>query len=253
MNEEQKRLAWAIQTMREARYATLADTENVHAPIHALEHVARMEFDGLNEEDTAPSNSFSYNLTRLGRILSNRHYLYQQEYKRYQKVARAVSQARNNYVHTGAMARNLVRLLLDLLILIEDACLRGMPETVETYMVPHVIRAEVWQPLRIARLNMLNHSFTSLPIQKENRWYFVNDTDIARILTGISIDERRIRLEKRMDCQWDDLEPTSANQTTPNTEISEIVDMLKEGPMLVFENMGDKHNLSGIITAFDLL
>lgn len=156
-------------------------------------------------------------------------------------------------MHVGARARHLTTHAVEVCLILEDALQAGL-NTVADFMVPDPVIAERWQPLSYLRRQMLEHSFTFIPLRPESPhddWQLIADHQLARYLSGRDEPGTRLRqlAESIADAIDNDLETSEAEYLDAFTAIEDAREAFGAHPRLVRE--GDR--VVGIITAFDLL
>lgn len=244
--KHQLELFWALQTIRNARYAVLANSEDWDSLFHAIENVSRLLIPQKQK-----NKCLKIRLDFLFQIFEKQYN--KEEKKNYERLSYLVRDDRNSAMHEGAQARKLVSRLLEYSGLIELGLMRNMSNTIKSYMVTEVTKAEVWHPLRLIRQNMLNNSYSWIPIFNKGEWYLISDYSVARILKSNS--SNRECIDSKVEDLWEELRPIKATYIDQETEIDiETLDCTPaKGPILVFEPNGYPDRLVGLITAFDLL
>lgn len=163
-----------------------------------------------------------------------------------------VQRARNDALHQGAYARHLASHAVELAIILEDS-LMADARLVGDFMVTSPVCAQTWQPLSYARQQMLEHSYSYLPIQIEQGWRLLSDAAVARVVRGArDYDDRKKRLtatilETTVSYGLELVVPRVATFTDPVTEFLTSGDPL---PVLI---VGANRELLGLVTPFDLL
>jgi hypothetical protein len=165
-----------------------------------------------------------------------------------------VHHGRNEALHLGASARNLADKGIELALILEDALANGS-DRIADYMVRTPVCAQLWQPLRVIRHQMLASSFSFLPLlTREKEWRLVSDLGVARVLQQAARkDQRSSRLSATVEEAVDKLglkleEPRVVEDSA---SVASVLDGLSSSvPVLVLSQPGD---LVGIVTPFDLL
>ncbi len=171
-----------------------------------------------------------------------------------------VKNGRNEAVHGGHVARNLVRHATHLSLLLEEELVDDMDQ-VQNFMAENPICAYTWQPISHVRHLMLENAFSFLPLQKEEQgpWFFLSDDALVSYLRGDGNErERRIRINQTVGDALSALrdlvvEAWVVSKTTP---IQDLVARRAEHigrPALVTEKGAQSGRLLGIVTAEDLL
>ncbi len=112
----------------------------------------------------------------------------------------AVREGRNDAVHQGAYARHLVRHCVELALFVEEGLMAGANRVVD-YMVRTPACAEAWQPIALARQQMLTNSFSYLPIWWKNQWHLLSDHAIASYLTESANPREAVRKRIAAACE----------------------------------------------------
>lgn len=170
-----------------------------------------------------------------------------------------VREARNDALHQGAFARHLTQHAIELSLVLEDALGEILAPVVSDYMVRNPVCAELWQPISFIRQQMLENSFSFLPVRGEEgeekkQWYLVSDMDIAGYLRKDNSKDRKKRLAASLrDARQAEIRLQEAKDCKETTTLVKAMEKLKKsnGQLLLVCN-GEK-NLIGIVTAFDLL
>lgn len=115
---------------------------------------------------------------------------------RFSRLYELVMWARNDALHQGAYARHLTSRVMELSIILEDALMSNLG-TVGDFMVRDPLCCSLWQPLSFIRQQILLHSFSYLPVYKDNTWQLVSDQEIAHYLR-VKADLRKERLVKSL-------------------------------------------------------
>ena len=112
-----------------------------------------------------------------------------------------VRTARNDALHEGAFARHLTRHAVELMIVFEDALMEEAFGA-RDFMVRDLVCAFPWQPISSVRRNMLENSFSFLPMAAEPtvapRWKLVSDFSLASFLRKAN---SRAERNRRLACQ----------------------------------------------------
>lgn len=232
--------------LKSARLAVLADSEAFPEILYAIERTGAALINR-----TATLGQYRGALVRLASttISSQRT----QGERSVDKLFGLVMDGRNEALHLGVYARNLADHAVELALLLEEA-LANRSDIIGDYMVRHPIVAELWQPLKVVRHQMLSKSFSCLPVKQDGKWWLISDFAIARALCDAGDKTERDRrlmssIQQAIDTlgltldapqvvvESESVATTLSNQTTP-------------APILVKNGTGD---LIGIVTPFDLL
>lgn len=165
-----------------------------------------------------------------------------------------VKGGRNDVMHEGVHARQFVEHAVNLALVLEDALMVGVDE-VQHYMARSPLCAELWQPLRLIRQAMLQHSFSAIPVcTEDDDWRLVTDRVLAKALARTDGETRQQRLAMPLAeaLRRELFTLPSGVPVSPDTKISEISWGEDEPPLrLVFET--GQRRLIGVLTPFDLL
>ena len=165
-----------------------------------------------------------------------------------------LTNARNEALHLGAVARHLARYGVEMALVLEEAL---MVDTIQAQdlMVRSPVCAELWQPLSYVRQQMLANSFSYLPIRSpEGQWALLSDLSVAAVLRKAPHNGARQGLLARTvrEAIADfDLKIHEARQVRPDSEALECLGKMEGPPLLVTSD--DDRELLGILTPFDLL
>ena len=177
----------------------------------------------------------------------------------FDRVYERVRNGRNAGVHQGAEARPLIQNAVELAIMLEHALREasGMNKAREV-MVSPVVRTYTWEPVAQARQKMLAESYSALPLwQKkcegcEGGWSVITADAIVKWLQQVPSTCRKEREKMQLSgAIREGLKTANACKTGPEEEIKLPDDGWCGGVLLVTN--GEKHDLIGIVTAFDLL
>ena len=142
---------------------------------------------------------------------------------------------------------------MELALLLEEA-LANRLDIIGDYMVRHPIVAELWQPLKVVRHQMLTKSFSCLPVKKDGQWWLISDLAVASVLCDATLEETRDeRLMLPVDQAIDKLHlPLDVPREVQESDlVSKVLSQHKtSAPILVISAAGE---LIGIVTPFDLL
>lgn len=247
--------------LREAREYTLKDAEAFDGIIHVIERLGSFLLGRVEDlgkyhkplKKLADRSALSAHLTDVQR---NFHTPFTPLYW-------MVTRARNDAMHMGASARHLTTHAIELALILEDALnitevtenlnANDITERISDYMVREVMLAHLWEPVSFIRQRMLTNSFSFLPFQNnEGSWFIISDFEIAQFLQGHSQKERKRRLAKTLADVKAENSFEAADWAVGNESIESILERFNCKPVLVFTDES-KSQLSGILTAFDLL
>ena len=159
-------------------------------------------------------------------------------------------------MHVGAYARHAANNSVLISMILEDA-LMAEADTLQEFMVPDPICAELWQPLGLIRQRMLANSFSFLPVRHGGsimEWALIADSALAKYLRGVASSIRNDRLAQSLESAVGsgNVTLTDVQCLVSNTKVSEVIDVIDQKPILLFR--GENHDsLVGLVTAFDLL
>src|SRR5437867_4941051 len=138
-----------------------------------------------------------------------------------------VQHGRNEALHQGAFARHLADHATQLALVLEDALMSGS-DRIADYMVRTPVVAQLWQPLRVVRHQMLSNSFSFLPLLTvAKEWHLVSDFAVARVLRKAgNKDDRALRLSASIEKALKDfgLRLDTPQVVAPETSIAEVLE-----------------------------
>jgi CBS domain-containing protein len=236
--------------IRSARISAFEDAENFHGIVVALESLGAFCLGGRK-------NGFGNYETPLGQLAAD-SVLFEEAPKAsdlhlsFADLFRIVREGRNDAVHEGVYARNLADHAVQLALIIEDA-LSMSADQVKHFMVRGVITAEEFHPLSFARQQMIQHSFSFLPLYRNNTWCFLSDRELAIYLRTTSVD-RKERLCETVGQSVGEghIKLIVATCVHPEDHLDQMLDKLRTEPLLVVARAVPSQ-LLGIVTTFDLL
>lgn len=192
-----------------------------------------------------------------------------------------VREARNDALHQGAVARHLTRHAVELALVLEDALMSGANK-VRDFMVRDVVQAYPWQPISFIRQQMLESSFTYLPVwvkeaksdenkseecssnkeeaEEKGEWYLVSDYAIACYLRFVQGNDYKKRLGSTLEAARKENPELTSKATTcsPDDILFDMGSKWREAegkPLLVTEEISDRKckRLLGILAPSDIL
>ncbi|WP_439606277.1 hypothetical protein [Hydrogenophaga sp.] len=169
--------------LRAARYAALADAEGFSAICFALEALGLRLFRKKGD-----LGKYKLDLERLAGdsvVLSTLSNDLPQYFGKFAALFALVRAARNDAMHSGVYARHATAAAIELCIGLEEAMMKEQQiarTLVEDFMVKSPVVVEPWQPVAHARLLMLTHSFSYLPVLVHEQWMLVSELALARYL-----------------------------------------------------------------------
>ena len=250
--------AYFLNQLRDARTQALRDAEGFRDILFALEGLG-LVLSGGEANGNPGLGTYRPVLTELARegaLFVDTDQL-EAFHPTFEALYTAVKDARNDAMHQGAYARHLTHHSVQLAIILEDALMASLSK-VTHFMVRAPVTAEPWHPVSFVRQQMLENSFSYLPIeidiQGKPSWRLISEQAVARYLrAAASNKERKDRLYKAVS-KAITLDPyplvlNEAVSVEPTDEIRDVVPQLDGHPLLVH----DGARLVGILTAFDLL
>lgn len=160
----------------------------------------------------------------------------------------SVQNGRNDAAHQGSHARHLVRHCVELALAIEEGLMVDF-NCVADFMVREPACAQLWQPVAYARQQMLANSYSQLPILKDDCWFLLSDTAIARYSNA---RDKKLALRRTIQDAVDgeDLALDLACCVAPESTVAEAIGKATNGVVLIVD---DRNSLIGIATSFDFL
>jgi len=264
---DSKSASFFANELRSARLAALADAEAFDKIVHVVERLGYY----LTKESLSDNGDYG-NLDKyrnaISKIadssgLSNPPVAHQAYLTPSSHLYELVREARNDALHQGAFARHLTNHAIELAIILEDALSNIPGLVVSDFMVRNPECAELWRPLSFIRQRMLANSYSFLPLTKSSEgvpipskeWKIVSDASVARSLgPERSGKNRRKQLSKTLQEAIDDDSSicVTALVISENAQVSEALDNLRTQSVMLVKHQ-DRHDLVGILTAFDLL
>ena len=169
-------------TLRAARYATLADSEGFEITCFAIEALG-MRLSGVEktldgyELSIRELAKHSVTMTHLSRDFPG---LFSPFLALYVRLTRA----RNDRFHVGAYARHAADAAMELAVGLEEALMAQIQNPlVEHLMVKEAVQAKPEQLVAQARMLILRESFSFLPIHFNCAWHLLSDFALARFIT----------------------------------------------------------------------
>jgi hypothetical protein len=160
----------------------------------------------------------------------------------------AVKEGRNDAVHHGAYVRHLVRHCVELALHVEDGLMADATSVLD-FMVRDPVCAELWQPVALARQQMLVNSYSYLPIRFQNRWHLLSDHAIARYLAEAENRRQASRVGIGTASEQGRLTLDPAIVVAADATVQHAIRICDSKPVLVVEH----DRLLGIATPFDFL
>jgi len=240
--------------LREARGATLRDSEAFNSIVHVIERLGnylKPSWSGLGALKDPLTGLACRSPLALDIPTSYREF-----HIPFCDLFDQLRTARNAAVHEGAFARHLASHAAAIALTLEDALMRGY-DCVADFMVRAPVCACLWHPLSFIRQTLLANSFSCLPVavgpEDRPEWKFVLDCELARYLRAGDSAELKRRLGQRLtDAVGDDgLHLVDARTCPPDTLVVQVVSDIGQLPVPVLSP--DGRQLLGMATAFDLL
>lgn len=238
--------------LRDARENALRDSEAFHGIIHVVERLGSFRKGAIGDlwkykNDLQELADQSALAIKVPALQPGAHVAFDRLYD-------LVRYARNDAIHQGAVARRLTGQAIQLSLILEDALRRSLDNpTVGDYMVRNVVCAEDWQPISYIRQQMLENSFSFLPVEIAKQWYLVSDLEVANFL-GANGEQRNKRLAESLN-KASGMKFKPARLCTPNTPLSDALKMFDgdQSPLVVCLDGSEHRLISGILAPFDLL
>lgn len=164
--------------------------------------------------------------------------------------------ARNDALHSGTTARHVTRNAIRLALILEEALMNNSVY-VREFMVRDPTCAYLWQPVSLARQQMLANNYTCLPIRDElsgpNDWKLLTDFQMALYLQGNHGKKKELLAKTIEDAvENGELNLLPAKTCRQDQAVSEIISEYSRLPLLVVDDHYPD-TLIGILTPFDLL
>jgi predicted transcriptional regulator len=246
--------------LRKARLATLADAEAFDEIIHVLEKLGSYLTREAQRDVGCSSNLGQYE-DALGELASHSGMAddvpseFRSILTPFKTLFQSVRVARNDAMHQGAFARHLARHAVQLAIILEDALAGHSNFVVTDFMIRNVVYAELWQPIGFIRQQMLENSFTCLPVlatsDADRGWQVVSDIDLAAFLRQETRSKDRVKLLAHT-LQEAKVNLRSAKFVDEKTSLDEALELLKTNSIVLVAGPSER-GLLGILTAFDLM
>jgi hypothetical protein len=238
---------WAdcLGRLRDARALILRDAEAFHEAAMSLEHVGQV----LRGKIENGLGGYRDELLDLACADGRK------DPDETSRLFHVVKDARNMAVHEGAWARHLSSRLVDLFLILEEAILAKMTR-VEDIMVRTPVIAEPWHMISHVRKSMLANSFSYLPLLLDGAWRIVGDASVMRYLrTAPDETERRKRLASQVGplVGAGQLPATLAIYCSPDDTLDQLLEKIRDQPVLVIQNPDSAPRLLGLVMPFDLL
>ena len=252
---------------REARYDALKYAEGYQRILFAVERLGAYltgKHDGTlytYEDDLATFIKCHHPLQgKMPDICKDYH-------TEYKNLLELVRHERNEALHKGALVNVLTSHLIELSIMLEDSIMTTKKSTktimaneIQNYMTRNPVRAYSWQPISFIRQQMLENSFSYIPVhmkksgEDKEDWYIISDYGITTYLRSATEKScRRKLLSQSLECadkgESDLLEPACV--VRPTTTVGDALDCAKGRPILV--QSPNCPELLGIATPFDLM
>jgi len=248
--------------LRVARASALRDSESFQEILFVIERFGSFltkGLEGLGSYEREIEELVNGNSPHLAKMFPDELRVWHTPFNELYVLVR---KARNDALHQGAVARNLTKHALKLALILEEALTESLM-TVSDYMVKNPICAFHWQPISFIRQQMLENSFSYLPVFISGKWRLISDIDIALYLGFGSNNSRKKRyvkiVQEAMSDGLDGLKPYEVSNEYlfyGNENIEKLEEVLKKfrgQPILVVASAESPQRLVGILTAFDLL
>ena len=177
--------AYFLNQLRDARTHALRDAEGFRDILFAIERLG-LVLSGGEVNGNPGLGTYRPVLTELAReapLFVDTDQL-EAFHPTFEALYTAVKDARNDAMHQGAYARHLTHHSVQLAIILEDALMASLSK-VTHFMVRAPVTAEPWHPVSFVRQQMLENSFSYLPIeidiQGKPSWRLVSEQAVAPI------------------------------------------------------------------------
>ena len=176
----------------------------------------------------------------------------------FDRLYEGVRKARNDLAHTGTEAalagRNAGALAVVLMGALAMAARGKEGLAVEDVMVSNPTCAQTWQTLADVRRTMLVNDYSVLPISdgaQANQWRCVEAKRLAAYLLDPKNrgDREKLELGAALGCRT----PLPTLDTPAVLPCTLVERAMEELPAIVVRPVGNKREIVGIVTAFDLL
>jgi hypothetical protein len=246
--------------LRTARLAALAHAEAFDEIIHTVERLGSyIEGKQLTLGKYLEALTCLAGITPLAEKIPNQ---FRGLLTPFSELHESVRIARNDALHQGAFARHLTKHAIELAIVLEDALSQYKKPYVTDFMVRKPVCAELWQPVGFIRQQMLENSYSYLPVFDDGeqrpdieKWSVVSDVAIAKYLRAESdgVDRNDLLAMTLHKAREEALIVLKATKTfDEDTALGVALDHLNAEHVLLVR--GPKlGSLVGIITAFDLM
>jgi CBS domain-containing protein len=237
-----------LRELRNARLGALADAEGWMPLVLSFERLGKF----LVNDRKANLSKAKIEICELAASGAARLKVHSDDAIPIELLVKLVIDGRNEEFHGGSAARRFTNQCLELGLQLEDGLTNFLnPMKLKYVMTPNPTCAELDLPLYHARRIMLENSFTWLPLRHMAKWIGLSDHAIA--IYTIRDQERyastiKTAIEARVGSN---LSFTPLESFDEDQETSEIIEALKDRPVLVKAKKGDR--LVGIVTSFDLL
>jgi predicted transcriptional regulator len=243
-----------VSFLREGRELAQKDSENFDALVQAFERIGAMEKGSVGNGLGAYEKEL---LAIAGRspLADGRpaHF-----HTTAENLFSLVRLQRNDAIHQGVIARNLVRHSIEFALVLEHA-LTNMEniKTAADLMVRDVCFAQLDHPMSYIRQRMLVNSFSFLPVfMADGSVKMLSDVALAKWLrrmdwktqTSVLIQTLRVVMEQPATA----LEMAEASLLPCDARLPDLVKNLNSTPVLLHEPT-DCSKIVGLISAFDLL
>jgi hypothetical protein len=244
--------------LREARYAALADAEGFQQMCFAIEALGkrlRPKATGLGQCRRELQGVASRSSLLPSDGDSNR------AIKPFNALFVALTEARNDAMHTGAYARHVAADAVSLCLVLEDALMVDKTDdnkvqrlTVGDFMVSMPVVVKPWQTVEHARQLMLLNSFSYLPMWHEGRWWLVSDIAVARYLRPNWPTRDLLKLTLMAACAPDGLKLLRASPVSTSDTVHSLLEKAKPpGLWLVTGEGFPADHLVGVLSPFELM
>ncbi|MGH2360044.1 MAG: CBS domain-containing protein [bacterium] len=240
--------------LREARAGALRDAEACEPLVHSIERLgAYLTSKKSNLNSYQPRLELIAERSPLAEAIPNR---WRDMHRPVQTLFELVRHGRNSAMHDGVFARHLTQHLVELALILEDSLMRDLDQ-VGDYMVKNPVCAALWHPISFIRQEMLASSFSYLPVAIEDgakkSWGLVSDLAVAQYLRSAQSGQERdgrLALPLKEAVGSKALMLDEPYVCKAGDRLATALERCQRLPILVCTDSGE---LSGILTAFDLL
>jgi predicted transcriptional regulator len=257
--------AFFAKELRSARLSALANSEAFYGIIHVVErlgsHLSKERIGDLGEHGDL--SKYTKEFKPLAQRSDSEPLWRQPRLKSllapFATLYDLVAAARNDAVHQGAYARHLTKNAIRLAIVLEEALKSYMNLVVMDFMVPNPAYAEHWQLVSLVRQQMLENSYSYIPVlDKNGNWHVLSDAAVALYLGAERNGKKRKKcLASTVEQAWESLASVyliDAKCLTMQADdrLDKALSALKQHPIVLVKS-SEGTGLLGVLTALDVL